>query len=121
MSLSTWADIATVFLAIQCFVIMLVPLVATFFLVRGVNMVGGLLPEYLTKAQGVTRTVRNRTVETSVQVTEPLLRFRREQTRMESAVRSFSDEIGNTIYGDREPGREPSATVAEPQGVGNES
>ncbi len=81
MELSTWADIAVVFLSIQCFIIMLIPLGLTFVMVRGMNIAGSALPEYLTKAQGYTRIMRDQTVNASDKVSAPLVRARAQQAR----------------------------------------
>ncbi len=101
MSLSQWADVAVVFLAIQAFILMLAPLVLFYFLIRGMNMAGGALPRYIKRAQSLTRTVRDRTDQASEKIAAPLLKMRKGGARVETAVRSFSTEVGETIYGDR--------------------
>ena len=100
MNLATWRDVAIVFLAIQAFILMLVPLVAVYFMVRGINIAGGALPGYMKRAQSFTSIVRLRTGQTSDQIAKPILKMRNRGARIETIVRSFSSEVGVTIYGD---------------------
>lgn len=100
MSLSQWADVAVVFLSIQAFILMLAPLVLFYFLIRGMNMAGGALPRYIKRAQSFTHTVSERTQDVSEKIAAPLLKMRRVGAHMETTVRSFSTEIGETVYGD---------------------
>ncbi len=121
MELRTWTDIAVVFLSIQCFIIMLIPLGLTFVMVRGMNIAGSALPEYLTKAQGYTRIMRDQTVNASDKISAPLVRARAQQARVEGSLRSFSKEIGDTVYGPCEPDSEITDVTADTQGVRDES
>lgn len=109
MNLATWRDIAIVFLAIQAFILTLVPLVAVYFLVRGVNIAGGVLPGYMKRAQSFTSAVRLRTDQTSDQIAKPILKMRNHGARVETIVRSFSSEVGATIYGDSPTAQTDSA------------
>lgn len=99
VSLSQWADVAVVFLSIQAFILMLAPLVLFYFLIRGMNMAGGALPRYIKRAQSFTHTVSERTQDVSEKIAAPLLKMRRVGAHMETTVRSFSTEIGETVYG----------------------
>lgn len=100
MSLTQWTNIAIIFLATQAFILTFVPLIIFFFLVRGMNVAGGALPGYMKKAQSFSRTVRLRTEETTDQIAKPILKVRNQSARVESTIRSFSSEVGATIYGD---------------------
>jgi len=99
VSLSQWADVAVVFLSIQAFVLMLVPLVLFYFLIRGMNIAGGAMPRYMKQAQSFTRIVRDRTQDASEKIAAPILKTRAKGVRMETTIRSFSTEVGETIYG----------------------
>jgi len=100
VNLALARDIAIVFLAIQAFILMLVPLVAVYFLVRGINIAGGVLPGYMKRAQSFTSTVRLRTDQTSDQIAKPILKMRRHGARIETTIRALSSEVGTTIYGE---------------------
>ena len=117
MDLRTWTDIAVVFLAIQCFVIMLIPLVLTFFMVRGMNMANSALPQYLIKAQGYSRIMRDQTVNVSDKIAAPLVQARAQQARVEMSVRSFAQEVEESLIRPCEPDPDIDGSVAHSQGA----
>jgi len=76
MTLGTWRDIAIVLLAIQLFVMLVIPLVIAFFSMRGINWVHGKMPPLWEKAHHYSHLVRDKTGEISDQVAAPILRTR---------------------------------------------
>jgi hypothetical protein len=117
VQLRTWADIAVVFLSIQCFVIMLIPLVLTFFMVRGMNMAHGALPQYLIKAQGYSRIMRDQTVNAGDKIAAPLIHVRAQQARVDKSIRSFSQEVDESLFGPCEPDDDVDGSIAHTQGA----
>jgi len=81
MTLGTWRDIAIVLLALQLFIMLLIPLVIAFFSMRGINWVHGKVPPLWEKAHHYSHLMRDKTGEISDRVVAPVLRTR---SRVES-------------------------------------
>lgn len=81
MDLAFWRDVSIVFLAIQTFILLIIPLVLLYFAVRGLNFVHIRLPRYLFRAQDISKMVRSRTETVSERIADPLVRAESERTR----------------------------------------
>lgn len=89
MNISFWADVSVVFLAIETFFLLLIPLVAFYFAVRGLNFLHIRLPGVMSKAQGISRQVRLKTEAASQRVVDPVVRVERERIKAEAAMKSL--------------------------------
>ncbi|MCB0047270.1 MAG: hypothetical protein H6642_15705 [Caldilineaceae bacterium] len=99
MNLDIWSTVAIVFLALEFFILMLVPLALFFILVRVMRIVNSAVPEHLQKGQEITQTVRNRTASVTDRAERPLRSFRQRGERLQQAVRSRSSAVADTVYG----------------------
>jgi hypothetical protein len=81
VELAFWRDIAVVWLALFCFIGMLIPLAATFFAVKGMHFLVDRTPRLLTKAQGYSRIMRRQTDSASRRVAAPIIGAQRQATR----------------------------------------
>jgi len=99
VTLSQWADVAVVFLSIQAFILILVPLVLFYFMVRGMNIANGAMPGYMKRAQSFTHMVRDRTQGVSDKIAAPILKTRTKGVQVEATIQSFATEVGETMYG----------------------
>lgn len=117
MTLSQWADVAVVFLSIQAFILMLVPLVLFYFLIRGMNMAGGAMPGYMKRAQSFTRMVRDRTRGVSDKIAEPILKAHVKTMQAEATIQSFSTEVSDSFHGPEKPIRPGETETGGEMGV----
>lgn len=74
MSLDLWRNLAIVWLALLCFIGMLIPLAAALFAVKGMHIAVTKTPGLLQVAQRASRQARTQVESTSHTVTEPLIR-----------------------------------------------
>jgi hypothetical protein len=81
VELALWRDIAVVWLALLCFIGMLVPLAAAFFAVKGMHFLVDRTPRLLIKAQGYSRIMRQQTDTASRTVAAPVIAAQRQATR----------------------------------------
>jgi hypothetical protein len=89
VSLETWRDISIVYLSLNCFVILIIPMVIFYFAVRGMTIVNGKVPGYLGKAQAFTRQAREQTQAFSDRVAGPVIDAQTELTRTETIIREL--------------------------------
>ncbi len=89
MDLQFWTNVSIVFLAIETFFILLIPLVAFYFAVRGLNFLHVRLPRVMGQAQNISKQVRLKTEEASQRVADPVVRAQRERTKAEATLRSL--------------------------------
>jgi len=89
MDLQFWTDVSIVFLAIQTFILLLIPLVAFYFAVRGLNFLHIRLPRVLSQAQNISKQVRLKTEAASQRVADPVVRAQRERTKAEATLHSL--------------------------------
>ena len=87
MSLALWRDIAVVWLALFCFIGMVVPLAIAFFAVKGFGIVLDRTPELLGKVRGVSRRVRDQSDAGSRQVVARIEAAQRRVQTVAGAVR----------------------------------
>ena len=104
MDLAFWADVSIVFLAIQTFILLLIPLGILYFAVRGLNFLHVRLPRLLFRAQDISTMVRTRTETMSERVADPLVRAERERTRAAATLTNLTS-----------PNQQPSARKVEPK------
>jgi len=76
VNIPLWRDIAVVILALQLFIMLLIPLAIAFFMVKGINWVHVKLPPLWQKAHHYSGLARDKTEEYSNVATNPLLRLR---------------------------------------------
>jgi hypothetical protein len=89
VDLAFWRDVSIVFLSIQTFILLLVPLVAFYFAVRGLNFLHIRLPRVMYKAQDISKQVRMKTEAASQRVADPVVRAQRERTKAEATLQSL--------------------------------
>ena len=106
MDLAFWRDISIVFLAIQTFILSIIPLVLLYFAVRGLNFVHMRLPRYLFRAQDISKLVRTRTESMSERIADPLVRAEGERTRATTTLKTLVSSDGGSSARKRESERE---------------
>lgn len=74
MSLDFWRNVAVIWLCMQGFILLLIPLAIAFFMVKGINWVVAKTPPLFHKAQGYSRLVRDKTDLYADKVADPLIR-----------------------------------------------
>ncbi len=86
MELALWRDIAVVWLALLCFIGLIIPLAVALFAVKGMHTVVDRTPGLLRQAQGYSRVLRTQTDAASLRVAEPLIRVRKQTTRASTLI-----------------------------------
>lgn len=89
MNLSFWADVSLIWLSLLCFVGLLVPLVATYFIVRGMQVVLNKTQILLLKTQGYSHQVRDRSFTLGERVREPIVRARTREAKLMRTLRTL--------------------------------
>ena len=89
MSLRNWADLSVFLLSLECMVLLVIALVAGYFLVRLMNAAHYKTLGGLNKVQGVSRIVAQKTDAFSGKVTQPVIRTRGLFSRMLETPRAF--------------------------------
>jgi hypothetical protein len=74
MDLAFWRDVSIIWLSIQLFVLLAVPLAILFLAVKGMQFVHTKLPPIFHKAQDISNIVRTKTDEISHYVAAPVIR-----------------------------------------------
>ena len=87
MEVTFWRDLAVVWLALFCFIGLLIPLVLSYFTVRGVNALHGLLYRLAQQGQGLSGQARRQVTQASAQVDEQAVRIQGQTRRVEALVR----------------------------------
>lgn len=105
MNIPLWRDIAVVILALQLFIMLVIPLAIAFFMVKGINWVHAKLPPVWDKAHHYSGLVRDKTEEYSNVATEPVLRLR-------SRVESWST-VWASVWSSARPSASPFTRGAE--------
>lgn len=82
MELALWRDIALVWLALLCFIGLLIPLAVSFFAVKGMHAAVDRTPHLLRQLQGHSRALRTQTEEASKHVAAPVTQVHRQTTRI---------------------------------------
>lgn len=93
MELALWRDIALVWLALLCFIGLVIPLAVMLFAVKGMHVAVDRTPRLLRQLQGNTRAIRTQVDAASRRAAEPVLQARKHQTRVATVMdRMFSRE-----------------------------
>ncbi len=97
MDLDFWRDISIIWLALQLFVILILPLAATYFAVRGMNIALRKLPPLFHTAQEYSHKARSTTESVAEKVVEPVIEVNKRATAAEVALRRlFQDRKQST-------------------------
>ena len=89
MTLPLLRDISIVWLSIQCFVMLLIPLIIFYFIVRGVNAAHNGLYGFLKRGQEYSHTLQNQTKTIGAQVSAPVIKLQRTVTRVETIIQKL--------------------------------
>jgi len=81
MSISFWRDLSIIWLSLFCFIGLAIPLVAFYFMVRGMNALQARVVPLLRKTQDISHMVRLRTEQTSEQIATPIIHAQRRYTQ----------------------------------------
>lgn len=82
LSLNSWANLATVWLAFLCFIGLLIPLAVAFFAVRGMHVAVDRTPALFKRAQGYSGAMRRKVDYSSRVVADRVVTVRTSPTRV---------------------------------------
>jgi hypothetical protein len=74
MELAFWRDLSVIWLSLLCFIGLLIPLVALYYVVRGMQIVNQRALPLLKQAQTYSRLARDKSDDVADRVAEPMLR-----------------------------------------------
>jgi hypothetical protein len=86
VGLSLWRDIAIVWLALLCFIGMVLPLVVAVFAVKGMHIAVERTPRLLRQAQVYTRALRTHVDAASYRVADPVIQAQRQSTKISTLL-----------------------------------
>jgi hypothetical protein len=93
VELALWRDIALVWLALLCFIGLIIPLAVMLFAVKGMHVAVDRTPRLLRQLQGNTRAIRTQVDAAGQRAAEPVIQARKQQTRLATVMdRIFSRE-----------------------------
>ena len=95
MGLEFWANISAVWLALICFIGLLIPLAATYFAIRGMHAALGYSRSGLETAQGYSSKARKQAESISQKVAEPVIKVESEAAKAEEVARSLAKDIAS--------------------------
>jgi hypothetical protein len=87
VNLALWRDISIVWLSLFCFIGLAIPLVALYFMVRGINRVPAKFLSLLRRAQGYSRTMQRQSELMSYKISDPIIQVKKRATRLRTALR----------------------------------
>lgn len=90
MGLEFWANISVVWLALLCFIGLLIPLAAAYFAIRGMNFALDKSRGGLGAAQGYSRTMRERVDSLSQKIAKPVIKAESEVAKAEEVLRTLA-------------------------------
>lgn len=90
MDVHFWRDLAVIWLSLFCFIGLIVPIVALYFVVRGVNAAHGGTQYLLHKGQTLTSRVRGQVVTVTQRVDEEAIRAQSQMKRAETVIRKLT-------------------------------
>jgi hypothetical protein len=96
MSLSFWRDVSIVWLSLLCFIGLVIPLVALFFAVKGLDSVHRKSLSFLRQSQGYSRAMRRYGETISEQAALPVIRSHSGFVRIRTAWQRLWRERGST-------------------------
>lgn len=86
MELALWRDIALVWLALLCFIGLIIPLAVSIFVVKGMHAAVDRTPGLLRQVQGHTRALRTQVDAASYRVAEPVIQVKKRSSRWATTV-----------------------------------
>lgn len=89
MDLTFWRDLSVIWLSLFCFIGLLLPIVALYFVVRGVNALHGGVQRLAHQGQRVSSGVRSQVTQVSARVDEQAIRFQGRIKQAETTVRKL--------------------------------
>lgn len=95
MEVTFWRDLAVVWLALFCFIGLLLPMAALYFTVRGVNALHGLLYRLAQQGQGLSGQARRGVTQVSARVDGQAVRIQGQTRRVETLVRQLLPGVRN--------------------------
>ena len=95
MGLEFWANISVVWLSLLCFIGGLIPLAATYFAIRGMNVALGKSRSVMGLAQEYSSIIRSKTESFSDKVARPVIKIERKAAQADEVIRSLTDDIGS--------------------------
>lgn len=93
MSLEFWANVSTVWLALLCFIGGLIPLVAAYFAVRGMNFVLSKSRSAMGAAKGYSSIARTKAIDISNKVAQPVIQAETKAVEFETTIRNLANDI----------------------------
>jgi len=90
MAVAFWRDLSVIWLSLFCFVMLLLPLGALYFIVRGMDWLHRKSYTLTKQAQGISARVRVQSERASIQVSEPVVRLSSRIKRFESFLRQLT-------------------------------
>jgi hypothetical protein len=87
MNLDFWRNVSIIWLALQLFIILVIPLAITYFAVRGMSFVLKKTPPVFHKAQEISGKVRATTDSAAERAVEPVIEANKKVTAAEVALR----------------------------------
>lgn len=94
MGLDFWRDVSVVWLSLLCFVGLLIPLVATYYAIRGMHAALGKSRSAFGAAQSYSSAVRRRTEFYSRKIAGPVVEAEREAAKAQTVIRTLADDLG---------------------------
>jgi hypothetical protein len=82
VALALWRDIALVWLALLCFIGLIIPLAISLLAVKGMHAAVDRTPGLLRQVQGYSRGLRGQVESAGVRVAAPVIRTHKEASRM---------------------------------------
>lgn len=101
MEVAFWRDLSVIWLSLFCFVTLVLPIAALYFVVRGMDWLHRKSYTLAKQAQGLSGKVRIQSGRISNQVSEPVIRLNVRAKRFEGFLRNLSG-IDGASSGNRE-------------------
>lgn len=89
MELGFWRDLSVIWLSLFCFIGLLIPIAALYFVVRGVHALHGGVQRLTQRGQTVSSQVRGQVNQASARVDEQAVRFQGRVRRTEAILRKL--------------------------------
>ena len=94
MDISFWRDISIIFIIVETVVLILVPLVLTFLMVRGSNWLHGQIRTLLQMTRARTAKIPGYVEQGSLRIAEPVISTRRRLRKIESTLQGLRSSSG---------------------------
>ena len=90
MGVAFWRDLSVIWLSLSCFVMLVRPIAALYFVVRGMDWLHRKSYTLAKQTQGLSSKLRVQSARVSTQVSEPVIRLNVRAKRFESFLRNLS-------------------------------